>query len=305
MFARSVRAVAAAVLVGVAVGATGGLVGPGVAAAAGKPTTSNGITRIPLGEATPTNAPGQVLYLQRVIIAPGARLAEHFHQGTQVATVTKGTLTYNIVVGTVTITDADGTTRDVVGPKVVRVRAGQSLVERAGLTHYGANTTSRRVVIELAALLEQGAPLSTVTGTSATGTALQLTVNLESQDRVLRTGGASGNAVYGWNRLTGTANVQGQSVGVELLGSVAYRDGNGPFGGFVTLTFADGATLGLQIQGTTTAGPNGSAAFAATLGVITGTGRYATATGTGTFVGSRTTAIGAAVASTIELRIGP
>ncbi len=272
--------------------------------AAGKPTTSNGITRIPLGEASPTNAPGQVLYLQRVVIAPGARLAEHFHQGTQVATVTKGTLTYNIVVGTVTITDADGTTRDVTGPKVVRLRAGQSLVERAGLTHYGANETSGRVVIELAALLERGAPLSTVTGTAATGTQLQVTVNLESQDRVLRTGGATANAVYGWNRLTGTASGSGQPVGVELLGSVAYRDGSGPFSGFVTLTFADGATLGLQIQGTTTAGPNGSAAFAATLGVITGTGRYAAATGSGTFVGSRTAVIGAPVASTFDVRIG-
>ncbi|MDQ1432304.1 MAG: hypothetical protein QOF40_2906, partial [Actinomycetota bacterium] len=47
-------------------------------------TTSNGITRAALGEATPANAPGQVLYLQRVTIAPGAKLVEHFHQGTQV-----------------------------------------------------------------------------------------------------------------------------------------------------------------------------------------------------------------------------
>src|SRR5882724_10366122 len=59
------------------------------------PTTSNGITRTPLGEASPVNAPGQELYLQRVTIGPGAKLVEHFHQGTQVARVLSGVLTYN------------------------------------------------------------------------------------------------------------------------------------------------------------------------------------------------------------------
>src|SRR5437879_6558152 len=82
-----------AVLVVVGTGENGGG-GKGSAVTAAK-TSGSGVTRTPLGEASPANAPGQKLYLQRVTIAPHAKLAEHFHQGTQVARVISGTLTYN------------------------------------------------------------------------------------------------------------------------------------------------------------------------------------------------------------------
>ena len=75
--------------------------------------------------------------------------------------------------------------------------------------------------------------------------------------------------------------IDGQPVGVELLGNVNYVKGSGPIFGFVTFTFADGSTLGVQFQGAATATANGDeASFAATLGVIGGTGTYASATGT-------------------------
>jgi hypothetical protein len=158
------------------------------------------------------------------------------------------------------------------------------------------------VVIELASLLETGAPLSTPVGTSATGAPLAITATLDSQARTLNTVGADGALVYGWNQLAGTDPAAG--VGVTMLASVDYTKGSGPFFGFVTFTFADGSTLGVQMQGTAVAAPDGSGTrFASTLGVIGGTGRYLAAKGTGTFTGSRTAALGTAVSATFELAV--
>ncbi|MCU1447949.1 MAG: hypothetical protein JWP02_119 [Acidimicrobiales bacterium] len=128
---------------------------------------ANGTTRTPLGEASPANAPGQTMYLQQVTIGPHAKLATHFHQGTQVAHVISGVLTYNIVSGTVAVTRAGGGTEDVSGPNKVLLQPGDSLVETRTLVHFGANDTDEPVVIELAALLEQGAPLATPVATGA------------------------------------------------------------------------------------------------------------------------------------------
>jgi len=102
----AVLAVAVVVLAALLVVGTGddggGGGGQGKPVAAAK-TSGTGVTRTPLGEASPANAPGQKLYLQQVTIAPHAKLAEHFHQGTQVARVISGTLTYNIVSGTAAV----------------------------------------------------------------------------------------------------------------------------------------------------------------------------------------------------------
>src|SRR2546430_74089 len=91
-------------------------------------TTSNGITRAALGEAQPADAPGQELYLQRVTIAPGAKLVEHFHQGTQVARVVSGVLTYDIASGSATVTHVDGKSETIAAPATIKLRPGESLV---------------------------------------------------------------------------------------------------------------------------------------------------------------------------------
>jgi quercetin dioxygenase-like cupin family protein len=286
-----------------------GVVATGASATAQTTTTSGsssstGITRADLGSALPANSPGQQLYLQRVTIAPGAKLPEHFHQGTQVARILGGVLTYDIASGTATVTRANGTTETVSAPATVKLRRGDGLVETQGLVHHGSNAGKVPVVIEIASLLQAGAPLSTPVGNSATGTPLHVTADLDSQSRNLHTVGADGSVTYGWNQLVGTATVDGQSVGVELLGNVNYVKGSGPIFGFVTFTFADGSTLGVQFQGAATATANGDeTSFAATLGVIGGTGRYASATGTGIFTGSRKAALGTTVAATFDLTI--
>jgi hypothetical protein len=267
-------------------------------------SSSNGITRDELGEAAPANSPGQELYLQRVTIAPGAKLPQHFHQGTQVARISSGVLTYDIASGAATVTRAGGSAETVDAPATVELRKGDGLIETQGLVHHGSNQGKRPVVIEIAALLQAGAPLSTPVGQSATGTPLELSADLESQSRNLHTVGADGSVTYGWNQLVGTATVDGRPVGVELLGNVSYVKGSGPIFGFVTYTFADGSTLGVQFQGAATATTSGDeTAFAATLGVLGGTGRYASATGTGIFDGSRKAALGTTVAATFTLTI--
>jgi quercetin dioxygenase-like cupin family protein len=131
-------------------------------AAAGAEVTE--VTRTELAEAAPEGAPGQVLYLQEVTIPPGEQLAEHFHQGTQLATVRSGTLTYNLVRGTVDITRAGGEQEEATGPSTVELEAGDSIVERETVVHFGANDGDEPVVITLAALLESGAPMATPTG---------------------------------------------------------------------------------------------------------------------------------------------
>lgn len=267
-------------------------------------SSSNGIARANLGSASPSNAPGQELYLQRVTIARGAKLPEHYHQGTQVAHILSGTLTYDIAAGSAAVTRANGKTETVSAPATITLRRGDALVETQGLEHHGSNKGTVPVVIEIASLLQAGAPLSTPVGQGASGTSLQLTADLDSQSRTLRTVGADGSVTYGWNQLVGSATVDGQPVGVEMLGNVSYVKGSGPIFGFVTYTFADGSTLGVQMQGAATASANGDeTTFAATLGVLGGTGRYASATGSGMFSGSRKAALGTTVASTFDLTI--
>jgi len=262
-------------------------------------------TREELGEAAPLNAPGQTLYLQRVTIPPGAQLPDHYHQGTQVARVVRGVLTYDVISGTVTIVRRNGSPETITGPTTVKIRRGESLVEVESLAHAGANAGSRSVVIELAALLAQGAPLATPVGAGVPGTAITLTADLTSQGTQLHTVGPDASQTYGWNRLTGTAADASGPIDVELLGSVMYTRGSGPFSGLLTFTFADGSVLGAQVQGVATRGADGVTQIASTLGVINGTGRYEGATGAGTFTGSRDAALGQPVAATFELTLAP
>jgi len=274
----------------------------------GKPVVAtsakgSGVIRAPLGEAAPANAPGQTLYLQQVTISPHAKLPEHFHQGTQVARVISGVLTYNIVSGSATVTRANGKTETDSAPNKILLEPGDSLVETSDLAHFGANDTDKPVVIELTALLEQGAPLATPVGTGATGAAMHLTSQLASQARTLLTAGPQGSIVYGWNRLGGAATLDGKPVTVDMLGDVNYKGGTGPFSGFITFTFSDGSTIAVSMQGKATQLPDGGSTVAATLGIFGGTGRYESATGTGRFTGSRPAAVGAPVASTFDLQI--
>lgn len=259
------------------------------------------VRRTVWGQASPENAPGQVLYLQQVVVDPGAELAEHYHEGTQLATIRAGVLTYHVQTGQLLVTRRDGTTETIDAPATVKLRRGDTIVEAESLAHFAANQGKRKVVIELAALLHEGAPLATPVG-QTTGLPMKLEALLTSDSRTLVQTGAGNAITYGWNRLFGTAMHNGGFVSVDMQASVQYTNGNGPFSGFVTFTFLDGSTIGVSMQGTTTADPNTTnATFSSTLGVIGGTGTYVNVTGTGTFTGTRLAELGGQVQSTFDL----
>jgi len=277
---------------------------------AGSVVRAKGITRTILSVTEPANAPGQVLYLTRVRIAPRAKLTEHFHDGTQVASVQSGTLTYRITSGTVTITGRNGTARTVTGPKTVRIRAGESLVEGAGLTHYGSNATSKPVVVLTAALIADDAGLSTPVGTGATGTEIAIAADLRvTEDRLVSFETPAGTRLIGTAVETADATVgggpaKGEAVRISLAEQVTYVNGAGPWSAILTLAFGDGSRLVGSVAGATV--PTGDGAtFAGTVQVLGGTGRYAGVTGgTGTYTGGRTGVLGASALPTqIALRV--
>ncbi len=110
-----------------------------------------------------------------------------------------------------------------------------------------------------------------------------------------------GDITYGWNDLRGPTRWGRSSAQLRFLGSVDYVSGTGPFGGFVTVTRADGTSIAFSVTGWATSPTKeqgtANAKFRGTFTVIGGTGPYAGATGTGTMEGYRR----AALCSPVEL----
>ena len=111
-------------------------------------------------------APKRTMVLSRVTIDPGAKLALHHHLGTQIAQVTKGTLTYTVRQGSAVISegqsDADPrVVRTIKAGQTGKVRRGQWIVEQPSDIHEAANRGTVPVVIYIATLLKTGAPPST------------------------------------------------------------------------------------------------------------------------------------------------
>jgi quercetin dioxygenase-like cupin family protein len=119
------------------------------------------VVRTVLGEdADPAGAAGKTLGLSRVTVAPGAALALHRHPGTQVSAVTRGTLTYWVLRGSVTIKRGDRTVRTIAAGQHGQIRAGDSIVERPGTIHHAANRGRVGIEILIASLFKDGAPPS-------------------------------------------------------------------------------------------------------------------------------------------------
>lgn len=154
-----VKRLAVALLAAAALGAAGATL---VVAQGSAPTAK----RDALAESTkPKGAKGRTLGLSKVVIPPGAVLALHHHEGTQIAHIASGTLTYSVRNGKVRV--RSGPAED---PKFVRyikagqtgrIKAGQWIVEQPSDVHMAANNGSKKIVIYLATLLRTGAPPST------------------------------------------------------------------------------------------------------------------------------------------------
>ena len=120
------------------------------------------------GPVAPTEVPGRSLYLVRYEITPGTRLRPHRHEGTQIGLVASGTLTYHVLTGQVPVYRAgeDGKpavlARTLTAGEVGRISAGEWVVERPDVRHWGANQGPAPLVVYTSSLLRAGAPLATL-----------------------------------------------------------------------------------------------------------------------------------------------
>ena len=127
-------------------------------------------------------------------------------------------------------------------------------------------------------------------------TTMTFTAPLASLAKNLHVVGPNNEITYGWNNLAGPANINGDPARIDLQGSVWYVTGTGPWSGFITITFSDGSTLGLDVvEASATKSPTGVTAFAGQMVVIGGKGRWVNATGSGSLTGSRAGTIGSPI----------
>ena len=113
----------------------------------------------------PVGAKGRTLGLSRVTIPPHVQLARHHHAGTQIAYVQRGTLTYFVKTGAVTVFRGAAdqhprVVRRVTAGKTGKVFAGEWVIEQPHVIHFGANNGSTPLVILLATLFTNGSPPS-------------------------------------------------------------------------------------------------------------------------------------------------
>ncbi len=155
----SVRAVAGLLVAALALVAAGaavaGLVAP-------EPVTREALAK----SQNPRGAPDRDLGLSRVVIQPGTELALHHHEGTQIARIEHGTLTYTVHTGAVKVRKGDADTdpqfvRTIEAGETARIKSGQWIVEQPSDHHSARNAGDSKVVIYLATLLRDGAPPST------------------------------------------------------------------------------------------------------------------------------------------------
>jgi quercetin dioxygenase-like cupin family protein len=123
-------------------------------------------TRTVLAQAVnPPGAHGRTLGLARVTIPAHTRLGLHRHPGVQLAYIQKGRLTYTVKRGVVNVyrgaADHDPrVVRRIRSGKTGRVNAGEWVIERPRVVHFGANNGDRPVVILLTTLFKNGSPAS-------------------------------------------------------------------------------------------------------------------------------------------------
>lgn len=108
----------------------------------------------------------RTLSLARITIPPGVTLPWHYHDGTQIAQVVEGTLTYEVREGKVEIwagtsEDDAEVVRTVSAGGTAQVGPGEWLVEQPSSVHRGSNNTDKPVRILATTLLLTGASPST------------------------------------------------------------------------------------------------------------------------------------------------
>ena len=170
----------------------------------------------------------------------------------------------------------------------------------------GVNVRRMRLITAL--IVSVGISSTALIGTASAApsvTSLTFTTTMTSIETNLQT--LPGGHTYGWNHFTGTTMWGNQTASIVFLGDVDYVNGSGPFGGYITITRADGTKLAFTTNGNSLAedkATDGIAArFASSLSVIGVTNDYSRATGVGTMTGSRDAAIGSPAKFVFKLSV--
>jgi mannose-6-phosphate isomerase-like protein (cupin superfamily) len=162
-------------LVGLALASTGS---PGGLAQEATPAPLlSGITLTVLANGLPSGAPDQVLYLIRVVQAPGGWIAPHYHPGAQVFYVDQGTVGFTVYKGTLRLVRAGtatpgavpGTAGELVSPGTeVLLGPGDWLYYEQDVIESARNAGEGESVILLSTLYAAGQPLTVFTNPEGT-----------------------------------------------------------------------------------------------------------------------------------------
>jgi len=124
----------------------------------------------------------------------------------------------------------------------------------------------------------------------------------DPDSRRIRTVGVGDAITYGTARLTGPAAIGGRPFDVEILLSLHYLDGSGPFTGWWTLTDCNGDRMAFSYKGETE-NAGSEVRIRGRLRWLGGTGRYLEVTGNGKVVGVRVGPVGGTAEQTVDLRL--
>jgi quercetin dioxygenase-like cupin family protein len=126
------------------------------------PAYGAGIASVVYANAAPVPVAEPMLALARVVVAPGAPIAEHHHPGTQIGTVAAGALTYTVVTDRVELrragTPVDAAPEYIAAGETVLLRAGDTVIEPPTSWHHAVNAGDVPVEIWVATLFPAGAP---------------------------------------------------------------------------------------------------------------------------------------------------
>ena len=121
-------------------------------------------------------------------------------------------------------------------------------------------------------------------------------------EQAFRTVGPYAEVRYGNGTLRGTAVIAGVVYDAELLGTLRYVDGSGPFVGSWTFTSPAGDRLALRYRARVRQ-RTAATRIVGTLAVLGGTGALVDVTGTGRVTGVRRTDLGGDVRYEFALRL--
>ena len=114
---------------------------------------------------------------------------------------------------------------------------------------------------------------------------------------------AVGQKQFGVGRLASIVDIDGEQVTFEVLVSLEYTDGSGPFTGFVSLFWPNGDAVACRYEGVVVRDDAGNSRWNSILHVIDGSGSLTGTTGGGTLSGFRSAALGGSVEYTVDLTI--